>query len=96
MSALKVKVKYFAEARELVNLHEEVIVLQDMKVIDLIRMLATRHDKLKKYIFDTKTGNPWPYLQFMIDEHLVSNPDGLNALLTRDCTFAIIPPIGGG
>jgi MoaD family protein len=94
---LKVKVRYFAITRELVNMREEVVDLQEgSTAIGLLKSLATRHEKLREYVFDPKTGNPRPYLQFLVDDNLLSDLKGFETTLTEGCTFAIVPPVGGG
>jgi molybdopterin converting factor small subunit len=94
---LEVKVQYFASTREIVNLREEILHLdQGTKVSDLLKILAVRHSKLRDYIFDPKTGIPRPYLQFMIDDNQIANLNGYDTILPEKCTFAIIPPVGGG
>jgi MoaD family protein len=92
-----VKIRYFASARELVNLREEVIELTPPStVLDVLNLLIHRHEKLKDYLFDQKTGNPRPYLQFMVDDNLISKLNGFETSLKNDCSFSIIPPVGGG
>lgn len=94
---MNVKIQYFAIVREIVNLREEVLnINQGSTVLDLLKLLTTRHAKLKDYLFDSKTECPRPFLQFLVDDKLISNFDGFETPLTRDCAFAIIPPVGGG
>ena len=89
--------QYFASTREIVNLREEIITLaRGAKVSDLLKLLADRHSKLRDYIFDPKTDIPRPYLQFMIDDNQIANLNGFDTILPEKCTFAIIPPVGGG
>jgi MoaD family protein len=94
---MNVKVQYFAIIREMVNVRDEVVNLgQSTTVLDLLKLLVTRHAQLKDYVFDPKTEYPRPNLQFLVDDKLISNLKGFDTLLTQDCTFAIIPPVGGG
>ena len=94
---MNVKVQYFAIVREMVNLREEVLDLtQGTTVLGLLKILVTRHTQLKDYVFDPKTEHPRPNLQFLVDDNLISNLKGFDTTLTHDCTFAIIPPVGGG
>lgn len=94
---MNVKVQYFAIVREMVSMREEVLDLtQETTVLDLLKILVTRHAQLKEYVFDPKTQGPRPNLQFLVDDNLISNLKGFDTLLTHDCTFAIIPPVGGG
>ncbi len=95
---LKVKVQYFASVRELINLREEVVeVAAGTTVRGLLDLLVTRHGgKFKEYVFDSKTGNPKPYLQFFLGDESISGINSLSTALTDGCVFAIIPPVGGG
>ena len=94
---LKVKVRYFAITRELANLREETLDLESgTDVFHLLGLLVSKHEKLREYVFDPETGNPRLYLQFMINDNMISNLNGYATLLTEGCTFAIIPPVGGG
>jgi len=94
---MNVKVQYFAIVREMVNIRDEVLNLtQGITVLDLLKIIVTRHSQLKDYIFDSKTSTPRPNLQFLVDDNLISALKGFETQLTKDCTFAIIPPVGGG
>ena len=94
---MNVKVQYFAIVREIVNLRDEVLDLtQGISVLELLKLLVKRHTQSKDYVFDPTTQNPRSYLQFLIDNNLVSNLNGFETKLTQDCTFAIVPPVGGG
>lgn len=94
---MKVRVQYFAITRELVNMREEVVDMNEASTaIALLKLLGTRHEKLREYVFDPKTGNPRPYLQFLIDDNLISDLSGFETTLTEGCTFALVPPVGGG
>lgn len=94
---MNVRVQYFAIVREMVNLRDEVLSLsQGTTVLDLLEIIVTRHLELKEYIFDPKTALPRSNLQFLVDDNLISALKGFETQLTQDCTFAIIPPVGGG
>jgi len=94
---MNVKVQYFAIIREIVNLHDEVLTLPEgITVLDLLKIIVTRHTQLKNYVFDPKTEYPRPNLQFLLDDNLISALKGFETRITQDCTFAIIPPVGGG
>lgn len=81
----------------MVNIRDEVVNLaQGTTVLELLKLLVTRHAQLKDYVFDPRTEYPRPNLQFLVDDSLISNLKGFDTLLTQDCTFAIIPPVGGG
>ena len=94
---MNVKVQYFAIVREMVGLRDEVLNLPEgITVLDLLKIIVTRHSQLKEYIFDPKTEYPRPNLQFLVDDNLISALKGFETSMTQDCTFAIIPPVGGG
>jgi MoaD family protein len=95
---MKVKVQFFASVRELINLREETLDLDnDSTVEDLLRLLAAKHgEKLGSYLFDSKTGKPRSYLQFLLNQQSISTFNGLSTLLEDGAVFAIIPPVGGG
>jgi MoaD family protein len=92
-----VKIYYFASVRELVNAREEnVDVPLGTNVRKLLDHIAAKHgDKLKEYLFD-QAGNPRSYLQFILNEKSIVGTGGFSTELTDACTFAIIPPVGGG
>jgi len=94
---MNVKVQYFAIVREMVGQRDEVLNLtQGITVLDLLKVIVTRHTQLKSYIFDPKTESPRSNLQFLVDDNLISALKGFETPMTQDCTFAIIPPVGGG
>ena len=94
---MNVKVQYFAIVREMVGLRDEVLNLtQGITVLDLLKIIVTRHSQLKEYIFDPKTEYPRRNLQFLVDDNLISALKGFETSMTQDCIFAIIPPVGGG
>jgi len=93
---LRVRVKFFASARDIVGTREEVLDIQDSaRVIDLLTLLAKKHgEKLKEYLFDTKTGNPRSYLQFLVNDRPITGD--FSTPLMNDCVLMIFPPAGGG
>ena len=95
---MKVKVQYFAAVRELVGLREEILELPDQsKVGILLEELVRRHgERLKAYLFDTKTGNLRQSIQFLIGDRAVLGVGVASTILSDGVVFAIIPPVGGG
>jgi MoaD family protein len=95
---MKVRIRYFASLRELTSLREEMLeVGEGTTVLDVLNQLAGRHgERFREYVFDHETGNPRPYLQFLLDEKSILIMSGLSTVLKGDCEFAIIPPVGGG
>ena len=95
---MKVKVQYFAAVRELAERTEEVVdVKESATVLDVLSALAKGHgERFREYVFDSLTGKPKAFLQFLLNEDLIMNPNGLSTVLTDNSRLAIIPPVGGG
>ncbi len=95
---LKIKVQYFAVVRELANKREDDLDVRDgSTVLDILRILAQRYgEKFRDYVFDTKTGAPRSYLQFLVNGDSISNLNGLSTPLTDGSALVLIPPVGGG
>ena len=95
---VKVIVQYFASVREIVGQRQETIeVDKETNVLELLKLLANRHgDMFKQYIFDSTTGEPKAFLQFLVNEESISTLNGLKTVLSENSKFAIIPPVGGG
>ena len=94
---MNVKVQYFAIVREMVGLRDEVLNLTlGTTVLELLKLIVTKHTQLKDYLFDPKTALPRSNLQFLVNDNLISALKGFETPMTQDCTFAIIPPVGGG
>jgi len=93
-----VKVKFFASAREIAGAREEALEINDSStVMDLLGLLANKHgDKLKDYLFDPQSGNPRPYLQFLLNNRSIFLLQGFGTTLTNDCILTILPPAAGG
>jgi len=95
---MKVKVQYFAAVRELVGLREEILELPDLSNVGiLLGELVRRHgERLREYLFDTKTGNLRQSIQFLIGDKPVLGAGAASTILPDGVVFAIIPPVGGG
>jgi len=95
---LKVKVKFFAIARELAGTPEEELELDDGSTAkELLELVAGKYgESFREFIFDAKTGLPRSNLQFLVGENLLADLDGLQTVLPDGAAFAIIPPVGGG
>lgn len=96
---MKVYIKYFSALREITQVKEEVVEVQEeaCTVLDLLRSISNKHgENVTKYLFDPKTHEPRSYLQFFIEDTPISELNGFATTVTSGCTFAIIPPIGGG
>ena len=94
---MKVTVQYFAIIRELVNQREEVLNLKEgSTVLDLLNFVGSKHDTLKDYVFDAKTGTPRNTLQYVLGDKVITALNGFSTILQEGNVFAIIPPVGGG
>jgi MoaD family protein len=95
---LRVAVKFFAQARDIVGTRDEALDIEDSAtVMDLLAMLVNRHgNKVKEYLFDPKTRTPRPHLKFFVNGREISMSRGFDTVLTNGCTLAIIPPVSGG
>jgi len=95
---MKVKVQFFAAARELVGSREEVLdVPVGFTVRALLDLLLEKHgDRLRDYLFDPKTGDLRRSIQLLVGDRSVIDLGGMTAVLSDGSVFAIIPPVGGG
>ena len=95
---MKVNIQYFASARELVGTKEETVELGDNSTVkSLLDLLVKIHgERLRDYLYDHKTGQLRPSIQFLIGDKPVSMPGGMSTVLPDGVVFAIIPPVGGG
>ncbi len=95
---MKIKVRYFAAVREITGKPEETFdVPDDTTVKHFLIILSEKYGQpLREYIFISGTEDPVSNLNFLLDGNNVSLMDGMKTMLYEDCTFAIIPPVGGG
>jgi len=95
---MKVTVKFFALVRELTGKREEIMDLNgNATVRTLLGKLVEEHgSKFKEYLFDPASKEPRGHLQFLIDGRNIALMKGLDTTLTEGCSFAILPPVGGG
>ncbi len=95
---MKVTVKFFALVRELTGKREEIMDLNENATVrTLLGKLVEEHgSKFKEYLFDPASKEPRGHLQFLIDGRNIALMKGLDTTLTEGCSFAILPPVGGG
>jgi len=95
---MKVTVKFFALVRELTGKREEIMDLDDHATVRtvLARLVEEHGSKFKDYLFDPASEEPRGHLQFLIDGRNIALMKGLDTALTEGCSFAILPPVGGG
>jgi len=95
---LKAKARYFAAVREITGKQEETFEVPDKTTVkDLLLILSAKYGQsLRDYIFMSGTEEPVSNLNFLLDGNNVSLMNGMKTALYEGCTFAIIPPVGGG
>jgi sulfur-carrier protein len=96
---LQIKVRFFTSLREIVGKREETMVMAENNVtVDLV--LKTLSEKygapFVEYVYDTKTGQPRRFLQFLINGTSISTLNGFETELKESDVLAILPPVGGG
>ncbi|WP_455281522.1 MoaD/ThiS family protein [[Eubacterium] cellulosolvens] len=95
---MKAKVRYFAAVREITGKQEETFEVMDKTTVkDFLLMLSDKYGQsLRDYIFISGAEEPVSNLNFLLDGNNVSLMNGMKTTLYEGCTFAIIPPVGGG
>jgi len=95
---LKAKARYFAAVREITGKQEETFEVPDKTTVkDLLLILSDKYGQsLRDYIFISGAEEPVSNLNFLLDGNNVSLMNGMKTVLYEGCTFAIIPPVGGG
>ena len=98
MNQLRVYIRYFSALREITQVKEDVMdVTEGCTVLDLLHLISDKYgDNFTNYLFDIKTNEPRPYLQFFIDDTPISELKSFATTVAGGSTLAIIPPIGGG
>ena len=87
--------KFFAAAREVVGVREEVLDIEQVStVLDVLRILVKKHGaKLNEYLFEPNSGNARQYVRFLLNGRSASASDGVSS---GDSVLAIFPPTAGG
>ena len=97
---LEVKVRFFTSLREIVGKREETLLFGDGErvTVDLVlNTLSKKYGKLfTEYIYDSETGQPKYFLQFLLNGTSTSTLNGLKTELKTADVLAILPPVGGG
>ena len=95
---MQVKVKYLARAREISGVREENVETSNPSTImDLLTLLAEKHGEgMRDYLFDSTTGKPHTYLQFLLDGRSVHTMNQFDTMLNDEATLVIVPPVSGG
>jgi molybdopterin synthase sulfur carrier subunit len=97
---MEVKVRFFTSLREIVNKREETLRFADgeqVTVDSVLRTLSQKYGKpFTEYVYDSKTGQPKGFLQFLVNGTSTSTLNGLETQLRDGDVLAILPPVGGG
>ena len=95
---MKAKARYFAAVREITGKQEETFEVPDKTTVkDLLLIISAKYGQsLRDYLFISGTEEPVSNLNFLLDGNNVSLMNGMKTALYEGCTFAIIPPVGGG
>ena len=95
---MKVNVKFFALVREITGKREESFDLDEKATVRTLleRLVGEYGVRFKDYVFNPNSSQPRGHIQFLIDGRNVALMKGLDTILTEGCSFAILPPVGGG
>ena len=96
---MEIKVRYFTNLREIVGKREETVVTAENNVtVELVlKNLSEKYGTpFVEYVYDTETGQPRKFLQFLVNGTSISTLDGFKTELTESDVLAILPPVGGG
>jgi molybdopterin synthase sulfur carrier subunit len=100
VSEVEVKVRFFTNLREIVDKREETLFFPNSEkvTVDLVlKTLSKKYgDPFNKYVYDSKTGQPKNFLQFLINGTSTSTLNRLETELKDGNILAILPPVGGG
>jgi MoaD family protein len=97
---VEVKVRFFTSLREIVNTREQTLNFLDgakVTVDTVLKALSKKYgDPFTEYVYDSKTGQPKGFLQFLVNGNSTSTQNGLKTELGNGDVLAILPPVGGG
>ncbi|WP_455279483.1 MoaD/ThiS family protein [[Eubacterium] cellulosolvens] len=95
---MKVKARYFAAVREITEKQEETFEVPEKTTVkDLLLIISAKYGQsLRDYLFVSGAEKPLSNLNFLLDGNNVSLMNGMKTVMYEGCTFAIIPPVGGG
>ena len=97
---MKVSVRFFTMLRELIGKKEETLFFLKGEIVTVhmvLKKLAEKYGEgFVEYVYDSRTGEPRGFLQFLVNGRSVSSPKELDEELVDGDVLAIIPPVGGG
>ncbi len=97
---MKVKVRFFTNLREITNKREQTLTFPENEKVTVNKVLKTLTQQYGKafteYVYDSKTGQPKNFLQFLVNGTSTATLNGLETELKDGDVLAILPPVGGG
>ena len=90
-----VKIKAFANFREILGKDLRVELKEGSSIKDLLDSLCASHQRLKSDIFD-ESGKVREYVILMKNRKDVNSLEGLKTTLSEGDEVAILPPVAGG
>ena len=95
-----VSVRFFTSLREITSKREETLNFpenQKVTVDKVLKTLAKQYGKaFVEYVYDSITGQPKNFLQFLVNGTSTTTLNGLETELKDGDVLAILPPVGGG
>jgi molybdopterin synthase sulfur carrier subunit len=94
MEIMKIKVKAFANFREILGRERDVEVKDGSTISDLLDELCRTNQKLRSAAFD-EPGQIKDYVIIMKNKKNIDSQDGLGTKLSEGDEVAIFPPVAG-
>lgn len=93
--SMKVKVKVFANLREICNESVVDVETDSLLVIDILEKLVKMYPEMEEEIF-TDERQLKSFVHVFINGHNIIHKDGLLTKVNPDDQFALFPPVAGG
>ena len=96
---MELKVRFFTNLREIVDKREETLTFSEGEVtVNLVlKTLSKKYgEPFADYVYNSETGQPRSFLQFLVNGTSTQTLNGLESVLKDGDVLAILPPIGGG
>ncbi|PTD94803.1 molybdopterin synthase sulfur carrier subunit [archaeon SCG-AAA382B04] len=92
---MNVKIKYFANFREITGKSEEQMEIQKNSTIkNVLDKVIEEHPDLEQEIFEDNELSD--YVNILVDRRNILDRNGLDTKISSNDTIAIFPPISGG
>ena len=97
---MEVKVRFFTNLREITGKREETLTFPDSGKVTvnlILKSLSNEYGKpFTEYVYNSETGQPKGFLQFLVNGTSTSTLRGLETELSDGNVLAVLPPVGGG